>query len=1093
MASLSLSELLDAAIGTPEVGAVNFTALHSLLRAMLQHLGMQHLPAAGRAAAPGEHPEQRGTASSSAAPDVLKEEGEGKDSDDFRGSEAVPLSQDLLEELGGMKAAQSQMGEDLRMIKGMLGLEDGQDTTAQQWGRRDGVGTDSDVGRPRKHLEPVLGADRDRLSSTESSESDDGTQQEDGLRRPAGGPGTQSVPMAGRETAGTQPDSLGAQAGMRRASQTPEKWAGTALDQAGTSGATATTPGTQPGSPGTQVTTPGMQPGSPGAQITTPGTQPGSPGTQITTPGTQPPGTQITTPGTQPPGTLGTQPAPLWSQGGAAGAQPAPPSTAPHTQTVPSEATPGAMGTGVDDVRSKGRDEALQLLSPTALGAETSPGIDTSSASPARGLAVPEVSGHDVGTAEALKQLSHLCSALEERVAQLEATKSDRTELEELRLPFLEGGQESIASVLTDLRHRVSALQGMASDLHGEKEKIKQLQDAFGKLGVMGADGKVDGSLQLGSVLQEMRRELKELKEKQDAAKATLEQLVADTANRLQEQLDELRSVLGSTTPATQPPSSAEQDEAPCPVCSTDVGAQLGRLLQRYEQLQELVESVSARQAAGKAGRQRVGREQDEELLKHIQAAVTQVQGDCEKLSSVTGNLMDDRHQRQRDIEALFQSLERLEKEKVDKEELVLEIDVKADRAALAGKVSCAQFDAAMEQLNGMIGEMLSKVTGQEQDWHQVQQKLIEELDSKLDRLELAPLRQQLEERWRSILKQLKEKTPRVEADDAAGIRKQLLAHFHCVSCDRPLHMLVPGPHIVTIPPLPPLPSRVTVRPRATFQPEQGHRCRGAAGGSTPSPTHCSAAHDPHTSHPTAPRRHNPTAASPRSTARRSCWARMGTSTRAGWKLSCLPSQGRRAQRGISPSCPPGTGVLRTQTSCPRGPRAPCPHSASQAPPGCWSSAQCHPTAACPTSGRRRAEKKAPQLREEGEPRLKPTHGHRVDPWAAASSNKERWMRGICIVRVGMGLVLPSASLFCLYGHLVLHYLQPPIHSSFYLFIHLTTHPSTHPSPLLAAHAGYGAGPHTPPIGTQCGCRGTQGWDFPIIHTQHPLSRAPKG
>ncbi|XP_048820796.1 glutamine-rich protein 2 [Lagopus muta] len=811
MASLSLSELLDAAIGTPEIGAVNFTALYSLLRAMLQHLGMQHLPAAGRAAAPGERPEQRGVASSSTAPDALKEESEGKDSDDFRGSK------DLLEELGGMKAAQSQMGEELRMIKGMLGLEDGQDSTAQQWGRRDGVRSDSDVGQPQKHLEPVLGADRDRLSSSESSESDDDTQHEDGLRRPAGGRGTQSVPTAGRETAGTQPDSLGAQPKMRRASQTPEKWAGTASDQAGTSGATATTPGTQPGSPGTQVTTPGMQPGSPGAQTMTPGTQPGSPGT------------------------LGAQPAPLWSQGGAVGAQPSPPSTAPHTQTIPSKATPGAMGAGVDDVRSKGRDEALQLLSPTALGAETSPGIDTGSTSLAQGLAMPEVSGQDVGTAEALKQLSHLCSALEERVAQLEATKSDRTELEELRLPFLEEGQESIASVLTDLQHRVSALQGMASDLHGEKEKIKQLQDAFGKLGVMGADGKVDGSLQLGSVLQEMRRELKELREKQDAAKAMLEQLVADTANGLQEQLDELRSVLGSTT---QPPSSAEQDEAPCPVCSTDVGAQLGRLLQRYEQLQELVESVSARQAAGKAGRQRAGREQqDEELLKHIQAAITRVQGDCEKLSSVTGNLMDDRHQRQRDIEALFQSLERLEKEKVDKEELVLEIDVKADRAALAGKVSCAQFDAAMEQLNGMIGEMLSKVTGQEQDWHQVQQKLIEELDSKLDRLELAPLRQQLEERWRSILKQLKEKTPRVEADDAAGIRKQLLAHFHCVSCDRPLHMLVPGPHIVTIPPLPPLPSRVAVRPRATFQPEQGHREQGPLSGFLQVPRRCGGQH----------------------------------------------------------------------------------------------------------------------------------------------------------------------------------------------------------------------------------------------------------
>lgn len=53
---------------------------------------------------------------------------------------------------------------------------------------------------------------------------------------------------------------------------------------------------------------------------------------------------------------------------------------------------------------------------------------------------MPEVSGHDVGTAEALKQLSHLCRALEERVARLEAMKSDRTELEELSLPFLEGG-----------------------------------------------------------------------------------------------------------------------------------------------------------------------------------------------------------------------------------------------------------------------------------------------------------------------------------------------------------------------------------------------------------------------------------------------------------------------------------------------------------------------------------------------------------------------------------------------------------------------------------------------------------------------------
>ena len=45
MAQLSLYQLLDEAIGTPELGAVNFMALRSLLLAMLGHLGLRDLPA----------------------------------------------------------------------------------------------------------------------------------------------------------------------------------------------------------------------------------------------------------------------------------------------------------------------------------------------------------------------------------------------------------------------------------------------------------------------------------------------------------------------------------------------------------------------------------------------------------------------------------------------------------------------------------------------------------------------------------------------------------------------------------------------------------------------------------------------------------------------------------------------------------------------------------------------------------------------------------------------------------------------------------------------------------------------------------------
>ncbi|KYO31200.1 glutamine-rich protein 2 [Alligator mississippiensis] len=220
-------------------------------------------------------------------------------------------------------------------------------------------------------------------------------------------------------------------------------------------------------------------------------------------------------------------------------------------------------------------------------------------------------------------------------------------------------------------------------------------------------------------------------------------------------------------------------------------------------------------------------KEKDEELLNRIQSTIINVQEDCEKLNTITGNLIEEHRQKQKDIDVLFQSLEKLEKEKADKEHLEMEIDVKADKIALASKVSRSQFDATLEQLNKMIQDLLNKMTGHEQDWHKVLDKLVVEMDSKLDRLELDPFREQLEERWKAIRKQLKEKSPQYEADEAAGIRKRLLAHFHCISCDRPLDMVVPGPTITRIPSVPMLPTHRSVRPYTVYELEQvRQQCR---------------------------------------------------------------------------------------------------------------------------------------------------------------------------------------------------------------------------------------------------------------------------
>uniref|UniRef100_A0A8C5KEZ6 Glutamine rich 2 n=1 Tax=Jaculus jaculus TaxID=51337 RepID=A0A8C5KEZ6_JACJA len=267
---------------------------------------------------------------------------------------------------------------------------------------------------------------------------------------------------------------------------------------------------------------------------------------------------------------------------------------------------------------------------------------------------------------------------------------------------------------------------------------------------------------------------------------------------------------------ANLPPGQIDPD-ATCPACSLDVSHQVSMLVQRYEQLQDMVSNLAASRPSKKAKLQ----SQDEELLGHVQSAILQVQGDCEKLNITTSNLIEDHRQKQKDIEMLYQGLEKLEKEKADREHLVMEIDVKADKSALASKVSRIQFDATTEQLNHMMQELVAKMSGQEQDWQKMLDKLLAEMDSKLDRLELDPVKQLLEDRWKSLRLQLKERSPLYQADEAAAMRRQLLAHFHCLSCDRPLETSVTGQVIPVTPMGPGMPGHRSSRPYTVFELEQ--------------------------------------------------------------------------------------------------------------------------------------------------------------------------------------------------------------------------------------------------------------------------------
>ncbi|XP_052050402.1 glutamine-rich protein 2 [Apodemus sylvaticus] len=537
----------------------------------------------------------------------------------------------------------------------------------------------------------------------------------------------------------------------------------------------------------------------------------------------------------------------------------------------PGEEKPGLLQPGVDrpDLLQPGADQP-GLLQPRAAGFDM---IQPGMVEPGAGPPGLEQVIFDSGTQESWSYLQQLSSASETRQRERERQES----LEKLAPSFpmavetfrligelislymelkekLKGlDEEQVGmtdfekiqylittivkkSVPQDLQEQLKSLRTLSKEVRQDKAKLEKIQRFLDTDISVGKEVKPSHlSLQLGILrvtVSDIEKELIELRESQDRGKAAMENSVSEASLYLQDQLDKLRTIIESMLSSSStllsmsitPHKSTAglvpgqiDPEATCPACSLDVSHQVSLLVQRYEQLQDMVSGLAASRPSKKAKLQ----SQDEELLGHVQSAILQVQGDCEKLNITTSNLIEDHRQKQKDIDVLYQGIERLEKEKADREHLEMEIDVKADKSALASKVSRIQFDATTEQLNHMMQELVAKMSGQEQDWQKLLDKLLAEMDSKLDRLELDPLKQMLEDRWKSLRQQLKERSPLYQADEAAAMRRQLLAHFHCLSCDRPLETTVTGQVISMTPIIPSMPGHRSIRPYTVFELEQ--------------------------------------------------------------------------------------------------------------------------------------------------------------------------------------------------------------------------------------------------------------------------------
>ncbi|NXK42992.1 QRIC2 protein, partial [Piprites chloris] len=159
----------------------------------------------------------------------------------------------------------------------------------------------------------------------------------------------------------------------------------------------------------------------------------------------------------------------------------------------------------------------------------------------------------------------------------------------------------------------------------------------------------------------------------------------------------------------------------------------------------------------------------DQQLLQCMEDSFGKIQMEHKKFSHTLESIQADCQTKQKAIEMLFQSLERLKKEKVDEQNMLAAMDLKADKDALGSKVDCTQFEASMERLDERLCKMHGQVSGQKQHCNELQQKLKDMMENKLDRQELKYFQKRLENIWKRDMEELEN---RILGDSAAGTRK---------------------------------------------------------------------------------------------------------------------------------------------------------------------------------------------------------------------------------------------------------------------------------------------------------------------------------
>lgn len=155
-----------------------------------------------------------------------------------------------------------------------------------------------------------------------------------------------------------------------------------------------------------------------------------------------------------------------------------------------------------------------------------------------------------------------------------------------------------------------------------------------------------------------------------------------------------------------------------------------------------------------------------------------------ERLQECCDFLLNEKDMQNERIETISGDLENMKSIKADKDDVTVALMDKADFSQVQKKVSVDQFDATKRDLSKNIVELISKLTEKEENWRKMIDELKDLVANKLDKEDVAPLKEFINEKIMKLQDRLKTLTALKEQAEAAGTRSRFIKNLNCISCN---------------------------------------------------------------------------------------------------------------------------------------------------------------------------------------------------------------------------------------------------------------------------------------------------------------------